>query len=180
MTRIALAYGGISGLIVIASIILGMSLGDNGGAGTQWLGYLIMLVALTMIFIGVKRWRDQDHAGRITFLQGLMMGLAIALVATIIYVIVWEIYLAFTGNAFINSYIDSTLEALRASDASQEEISAQISDLESLRANYANPLYRLPVTFSEIFPVGAIIAAISALVLRNPNILPARTTQENA
>jgi hypothetical protein len=39
---------------------------------------------------------------------------------------------------------------------------------------YANPLLRLPMTFLEIFPVGVLIALISAAVLRNPKVLPAR------
>jgi hypothetical protein len=33
---------------------------------------------------------------------------------------------------------------------------------------------RVPMTFLEIFPVGALIALISAAVLRNPKVLPAR------
>jgi hypothetical protein len=39
---------------------------------------------------------------------------------------------------------------------------------------YADPLYRLPVTFIEIFPVGVLVSLISAAVLRNPRVLPAR------
>jgi len=33
---------------------------------------------------------------------------------------------------------------------------------------YANPLFRLPMTFAEIFPVGVLVSLISALVLRKP------------
>jgi hypothetical protein len=39
---------------------------------------------------------------------------------------------------------------------------------------YANPLYRLPVTFIEIFPVGVLVSLITAIVLRNPRVLPGR------
>jgi hypothetical protein len=38
---------------------------------------------------------------------------------------------------------------------------------------YANPLYRLPMTFAEIFPVGLVIALLSAALLRNPRLLRA-------
>ena len=37
---------------------------------------------------------------------------------------------------------------------------------------YANPLYRLPMTFLEIFPVG-LVMALGAPVLRNSKALPA-------
>jgi hypothetical protein len=40
---------------------------------------------------------------------------------------------------------------------------------------YDNPLYRLPMTFAEIFPVGLLVTLVSAVLLRNPRFLPART-----
>jgi hypothetical protein len=43
-----------------------------------------------------------------------------------------------------------------------------------MKEMYRNPLFRLPMTFIEIFPVGLLIALISAAILRNPRILPAR------
>jgi len=47
--------------------------------------------------------------------------------------------------------------------------------MEVMRRQYANPLFRLPATFSEIFPVGLLIAVVSAALLRNPRFLPARS-----
>jgi hypothetical protein len=48
-----------------------------------------------------------------------------------------------------------------------------MAKLESMRANYANPLFRIPMTFMEIFPVGFLVSLVSALLLRNPRVLPA-------
>jgi hypothetical protein len=42
-----------------------------------------------------------------------------------------------------------------------------------MRAEYANPLYRLPMTFLEIFPVGFIVALVSAALIRSSKFLPA-------
>jgi hypothetical protein len=39
---------------------------------------------------------------------------------------------------------------------------------------YRNPLIRMPMTFLEIFPVGLLISLISAAVLKNPRVLPAK------
>jgi hypothetical protein len=39
---------------------------------------------------------------------------------------------------------------------------------------YANPVFRLPITFVEMFPIGVLISLISAAVLRNSRFLPAR------
>jgi hypothetical protein len=38
---------------------------------------------------------------------------------------------------------------------------------------YNNPLFRMPMVFAEIFPVGLLIALVSAALLRNPRLLPA-------
>jgi hypothetical protein len=46
--------------------------------------------------------------------------------------------------------------------------------MESFKVQYADPLFRMPMTFMEIFPVGLLISLISAAVLRNPKVLPAR------
>jgi hypothetical protein len=45
--------------------------------------------------------------------------------------------------------------------------------MESMRISYANPLLRIPMTFLEIFPVGLLVAVVSAALLRNPRLLPA-------
>ena len=64
MKRIALIYGGISGSIVISTMILGFIFsGGEGGASSQIFGRLTMIVALSMIFIGIKRYRDRDLGG---------------------------------------------------------------------------------------------------------------------
>ena len=45
--------------------------------------------------------------------------------------------------------------------------------MERLREQYANPVFRLPITFLEIFPVGLLITLVSAGLLRNSELLPA-------
>jgi hypothetical protein len=46
--------------------------------------------------------------------------------------------------------------------------------------SYANPLFRIPMVFLEIFPVGFIVALISAALLRNPRLLPARSPNDRS
>ena len=42
-----------------------------------------------------------------------------------------------------------------------------------MKEQYGNPLFRVPITLLEIFPVGLLITLISAAVLRNSRVLPA-------
>ena len=48
-----------------------------------------------------------------------------------------------------------------------------IADMEVLREQYANVLFRVPITFLEIFPVGLVITLFSAFILRRSEVLPA-------
>ena len=38
---------------------------------------------------------------------------------------------------------------------------------------YADPLYRLPMTFVEIFPVGVLVSRVSVALMRISRLLPA-------
>ena len=176
MTRIAIVYGVLSGVIIIACMIASFSLTSGFGHSNMslWLGYLIMIVALTMIFFGVKRYRDREQGGVIRFLPALGLGLAIAVVAGLAYVATWEAYLAISGKDFIGEYADAVIAAARAKGVTGAALDAQIAEMNQLRTQYADPLFRLPMTFLEIFPVGVVIALISAVILRNPRALPAR------
>jgi hypothetical protein len=114
-----------------------------------------MLVAMIFVFVGVKRYRDIERGGVIAFVPALGMGLATALVAAIAYVLIWEAYLAATHYAFIDRFFSGP-------------------GMEALRAQYSNPLLRMPQTFMEIAPAGLVVALVSAGLLRDPRVFPAR------
>ena len=175
MQKIAITYGILSGTITIATLILGLVVSDGGSfLSSEIFGYLTMIVALSMIFIGIKRYRDQELGGVIRFPPAFAMGLAIAVIAAIIYTFVWELYLMTSGYDFIDSYVNSAIEAKRAAGLSADKLAQEIAALEEMRSDYGKIYIRIPMTFLEIFPVGLIIALLSAALLRNPKILPAR------
>ena len=175
MQKIAITYGILSGTITIATLILALVVSDGGSfLSSELFGYLTMLVALSMIFIGIKRYRDQELGGVIRFLPAFAMGLAIAVIAGLVYTLVWELYSISTDYAFIDSYVNGAIEAKRAAGLTGDRLAQEIAALEALRADYGKFYIRMPMTFLEIFPVGLVIALLSAALLRNPKILPAR------
>ena len=175
MTRIIWTYGLISGLIIIIGIIGTIVFNAGSHHSNLWLGYLIMLVALSSILVGVKQHRDRALGGVIKFHTALLAGLGIALVASLTYVAVWEIYLAATHYAFTDEFVASTLEAKRAAGVTGAAYAKAVAEMDEFRRQYADPLFRLPMTFIEIFPVGLVVALVSAVLLRNPRFLPARS-----
>jgi hypothetical protein len=168
-----LVYGGISGGIVIAVLVAMISLAMPNHTTSLWFGYLVMLVALSLIFVGVKRYRDVECGGVIRFGRAFGLGLAIAAVAGLVYVIGWEIYLAASGWDFMANYSQSLIDGMRAKGASAAAIQAKTEEMRGIAEMYRNPLWRMPITFSEIFPVGLLVALVSAALLRNPKLFPA-------
>ena len=175
MKTIIFVYGAISGVIIICAITAGLVLGEGQGPwSSQWLGYLIMLVALSLIFVGIKQYRDRELGGVITFGKAFGMGLGIALVAGVAYVISWELYLAMTDYAFIDSYTQGIIDAEKAAGISEEALQKLVAEMDSMKETYNNVLYRLPITFLEIFPVGLLVSVVSAALLKNAGVLPAQ------
>ena len=173
MTRTILVYGALSGTTVICGMILGMTILESGGF-SEALGYLIMVAALVLIFLGIKRFRDRDQGGVITFGRATLVGLGIAAVAGVMYVVIWEANLAITDYAFMEEYSAAAIAEKEAEGVSEEELAAFRTEMAAMQENYANPLFRIPITFLEIFPVGLIITLISAALLRRPSFMPAR------
>ncbi|MEM7329554.1 MAG: DUF4199 domain-containing protein [Pseudomonadota bacterium] len=172
MFRIMLIYGAIAGVVIIGVMVAGMMLG--GGSGSQVQGYLTMVVVLSLIFVGIKRYRDKDLGGVIKFLPALGLGVGIAAVAAVFYVLSWEVSLHLTDFAFVDAYRESSIEGYKAKGLTDPELSEKIDTLNAMMANYTNPAYRIPITFIEIFPVGVVVALISAALLRNPKVFPAK------
>ena len=157
--RYALVYGLISGTIIILTMCAGFELaGPDSFVRTLWYGYLLMLVALTLIFVGVKRYRDVECGGVIRFGRAFLLGLGMAAFATLAYVLIFEIYLALTDYRFLDEMIASSAEAGQ--------------DRGELEAMLHNPLMRVAFVFIELFPVGLVVALASAALLRNARFLP--------
>jgi len=175
MLRLVTLYGIVAGLIVCTHLVwIVVSPADVHMDRGYVYGYGTMIVALTAVFLGIKHYRDKVLGGVIGFGQAVVVGLGISLVASIVYVVGWELCLAISGYDFGSVYAQAMVDAARQKGASSAELERVVADGEAFAKNYANPLYRMPITFIEIFPVGVLITLISAAVLRNSRVLPAR------
>ena len=123
--------------------------------------------------MAIKGYRD-GQGGVIKFGSAFLLGLMTALVAGAFYVLGWEGYMAATNYTFMDGYVAAAIEAKKAAGVTGAALETEIAKLEEMKVQYANPLFRMPMTFMEIFPVGLVIALISAAILRNPKAFPAR------
>jgi len=176
MLRRVASYGVLAGLIVGVPLF-GLTVAMNGHPPTSYgavIGYSIMLIALSTVFVAIKQHRDVDLGGVIRFWPALGLGLGISLVAGIFYVVAWEAALAVTHSDFAGTYANVLIEQQKAKGVTGEALAKFIAGMERFKAQYNNPLYRLPMTFAEIFPIGVLVSLVSAGLLRNSRFLPAR------
>jgi hypothetical protein len=175
MIRYIIRYGVIAGLMVAIPMTAYMlSLPADAQSPPSMLAtYLIMLVSLGMVFVGIWRYRDQVLGGVINFTPALGLGLAISAVAGLFYAAAWEVSQVFMKFDFATFYANSMVENVRAAGGSPEAVAAAAKRAEDFLQLYANPFFRVPMTFLEIFPVGVLVSLLSAGLLRNSGFLPA-------
>lgn len=168
MIRSMLIHGSISGAVIAVVSFGSMALaGDESRiAGSEWLGYTIMIVALAVIFFAVRSYRDEQLGGVIGFWTAMRLGLGISLVAGVVYVLGWEIYYQATGGDFMQQYAASYLEQMRADGVGAAELDAARSRMAEFQDLYDFLPVRMGITLIEILPVGVLISLVSAALLR--------------
>ncbi len=175
MKRIIIINGLIAGVIVSLMFAISYPLTHNGtlsNESSMVVGYISMVIALSLVFVGIKSYRDQHQKGVITFGRGFVVGILITLIASVMYASTWEIYYNTVASDFMEKYTTSYLEKMKREGASDAEIAQQRTEMEEFGELYKNPLIRFGVTLSEILPVGIVITLISAALLRRKEFLP--------
>ncbi|KQW51265.1 MULTISPECIES: DUF4199 domain-containing protein [unclassified Roseateles] len=175
MLKTVLSFGVAAGLLagvpLFALIVL------NRGAPPEHgmvIGYLIMLVALTLVFVAIKRRRDSELGGVIRFWPAFLLGLGISLTAGVVYAAAWEVTLAVTKMDFGTEWAKVYLAQGKAKGLPEAELAKLAAEMDEFKRLYANPLYRFPMTMAEIVPVGLLVSLISAALLRNPRFMASR------
>jgi hypothetical protein len=55
---------------------------------------------------------------------------------------------------------------MKTSGASAAAIQQATAEMDEMVKSYNNPLYRIPMTYAEILPVGVLISLICAFILK--------------
>ena len=178
MTKIVLIFGLISGLIAGFLMWVLMSFVGSGSIdfdnGMIW-GYATMVIALSMVFFGIKSYRD-NNGGRISFVKGLQVGILITLISAVCYAGAWEIYYPKVGDEFMQKYTAHELDKMKVSGASTADIENARVESEKFMEMYKKFPVRFAFSIIEILPVGIIVTFISAALLRKREILTAEPT----
>ncbi|MGN7723546.1 DUF4199 domain-containing protein [Chitinophaga sp. 22620] len=163
MKKIVFIFGLIAGLIV-TTMMLGTTIAcyrNEDFQGNMVVGFILMAIAFSMVFVGIKNYRDKYLGGDISFLKALKVGLLITLVASTMYVLVWVV----EYYVFIPDFLDK-YEISRYKMAGPEGRAKVESEMAMYRAWYKTPFGLVLMTYVEILPMGILITLISALILK--------------
>ena len=175
MTKIVLIFGLISG--AIAGVLMWLLVTFVGKEAINFdnavfVGYATMLIALSMVFFGIKSYRD-NHGGRITFLKGLQVGILISVISAVCYAACWEIYYPSVGDEFMQKYTAYHLDKMKREGASDAEVEQARVEGQRFKEMYKNFFVRFAFSLMEIVPAGIIVTLVSAALLRKREVLPA-------
>ena len=170
MRKTIIIYGLIAGIVVSFLMLFTVNMSSAEGHIDYdkglLLGYASMLIAFSLVFVGIRNYRDKYNEGVISFGKAFKIGIMIVLIASTIYVVAWLIDYFFFIPDFMEKYSAHMLDELKASGASQIEIDRQTTEMASLATMYKNPFFNAMMTYVEILPVGLIVTLISSLILK--------------
>ncbi len=178
MKKVVLIFGVIAGLVLAGIGYLLSSLCANDTISLdhgEIYGYTIMAVALSMIFFGIKSYRDNVGKGTITFWKGIQIGLLITLIASVFYFAGAEAFnIANPGfyDKVMTKFTQMQTEKMRQAGAPQEEIDKTIKFAGDMAKAMENPFIFYAICLMELSPVGIIITLLSAAILRRKDVLP--------
>jgi hypothetical protein len=176
MRKIILIHGLIAGAIVSSIMLTSYPLMKNGIlniSNGMIIGYSSMVISLSVIFFGVKTYRDQYLNGSISFGKAFQIGILIASIAAVIYAGTWQIFSYTVFTDFTEFYTSFQIDKLKSEGATPAEIAAAKVEMDSFAKMYQNPIIRFSMTVMEILPVGVAISLLAAALLRKRKFLPA-------
>jgi hypothetical protein len=176
MKKNIIIYGLIAGIIVSCFMLytvnnLSHCEGNVDYNKSMLIGYASMLIAFSLVFVGIRNYRNNYNDGVISFGEAFKIGSMIVLIASTIYVGAWLVDYFYFIPDFAEKYSAHMLEELKASGASQAEIDKQTKEMADFATNYKNPFFNAMMTYLEILPVGLVVTLISALILKRKRLV---------
>jgi hypothetical protein len=165
--KIVLTFGIIAGVILSVLMVATMPFIDRIGFDYGLVvGYTSMVVAFLLVFFGIRSYRENVGGGHISFGRAFSVGILIVLIASVMYVVTWEIiYFNFLPD-FGEKYAAHMLEKARAAGASAEQLAAEAEKMNEMKSILNNPLLNAAFTLLEPLPVGLVLTLVSAAILR--------------
>lgn len=149
-----------TGLLVVLGLINWFLIAKPlGYTASEIVGYLSMILSLSMIFFAIRHYRTRYGKGVVTFGQGFRIGILITLITSALFFVYTALYFMIWGADF-KAWADSHFKATMAAKEYQQFLEQMAQPL------YSNPAFQGLVMFLTVFFVGLIITLISTTILK--------------
>ena len=176
MKKNIIIYGLTAGIVVTTLMLLNVhSLSYRDGKFDYdrglVIGYATMLIAFSLVYVGIHNYRNKYNNGVISFGKAFKIGIMMVLIASTIYAVAWLIDNHFFVPDFAEKYSAHMLDQLKASGASQAEIEKQTKEMADYVRMSKNPFFNAMMAYAEILPVGLLVTLVSSLILKRKTAL---------
>ncbi len=181
MQRYVLLFGLILGTILAVNMVFMVDLmyTNPDFQGNDVLGYAAMIIVFSLTFFGIRNYRNKQLNGSITLGRAFKTGALIAFLGSTIYVVTWLFYFYLFVPDFMDVYSNYVIVCAERDGATDTELAAKAQEMEQFSAMYENPLFVVLITYSEVLPVGLVVAFISSLILkRKPASMETHTAKK--
>ena len=167
MKKTVVTFGLLSGALSAALMTVTTAFADQIGFGRSIIvGYTIIVASFLFVYFGIRSYRDNVLGGTISFAKAFQAGILITVISCVCYVGSWlVVYYNFIPD-FVDNYAAYMVEEKQKSGASQAEIDDTVKQGQDMKRMLANPFMNAAMTFTEPFPVGLLVTAVSAAALR--------------
>lgn len=163
MRKVILVFGLIMGAILSVNIAIMVHVLYNNPdfKSNDFLGYAALVLIFSMVFFGIRNYRNKQLGGYISFGRAFKTGALITLVASTLYVLVWLFYYYLVVPDFMDKYTAHVL-----SSCTKEDLAEKTVQMNSYKEMYKNPVFVILITYSEVLPIGLLVTLISSLILK--------------
>lgn len=168
MKKTAIRFGLYGVYVIIALFVINWFItdGERGNFETgEIVGWTGIFLSVLFVFFGLKYYRDQKNGGRLSFGEGMKLGLLIILIPSLAFGIFNLLYVHVIDPGFMDAYYDYEVEKVRAS-ATGADLESKLNQMAKDRKFFENPVVPFFAMFFSVFLVGLIVTIISVLVLK--------------
>lgn len=175
MKRNVIVFGVVLGTILAAGGVWMMNVIYNNPdlQTNDLLGWAVMVLIFSLVFFGTRNYRNKELDGIISFGKALKTGALIALLGSTMYVAASLSYYYLHMPDFLDKWIELAMNEAARKGATATELAEKAEWLEQYASWFESPVLAILLTYTEVLPVGLVVALVSALILkRKPKQLP--------
>ena len=168
IVKYGLISGGVAAVLLFGVTLIFKYIGFDkvGFDNSAYFGYGAIIISMSVVYFGIKSYRNLRGEGSFSFGKGLLLGLGIVLTSCIIYSLAWlVIYYNFIPT-FIDDYASYCVQKATNAGANAVELKSKITEINQMKEWYKSPFLIFVLTLIEPMPVGILVALGSAFALR--------------